>query len=469
MYPHLVNGVVRQGEKDFFLQNYLDGREYSLTGIHARILALCDGTFSVTSLAQTFEKSQESMMQFLSDFCKTGFLEISERPYPIQLPPLIDKSPHLQEVQIEVTGKCNLWCRHCYAREHFVQTDKTRIELEEIERVFEQMFRANVGRCFLTGGEVFTRKDIPKILQCMKKNRIHVSGIFTNGTIFREDILSTLEEAGIKTRFLVSVDGHDSESHEAIRGKGTFSKTISFIRAVIDRGFSVTVNTVAMKPNIRGLVELRKILEDLGVYSWRLSVPREQGEMIPNKDELDPLPEDIFSLYKKLLLCAIRDPGKMRIQLGSVFRASFLKDGRYYLYHDDSGTCQYKRWGVVISSNGDVLPCPAGIQLPLGNIRETSLLEIWQAKSTQMFKTLPISATECASCEIRQYCGGGCRVNAKRIHGSYLAKDSGACSLYRFFSNEIKPILEEEGVVSEHLDHMPDYPYDPHDIDKKWK
>ena len=158
----------------------------------------------------------------------------------------------------------------------------------------------------------------------------------------------------------------------------------------------------------------------------------------------------------------------MRIQIGSIFRESFVKEGRYYIYHGDSGVCQYKRWSLVLSSNGDVIPCPAGIHLCFGNIRERSLEDIWYSIATQSFKALPIDSTECADCDIRQYCGGGCRVNAKRLHGSYLAKDDDACLLYRFFVDKIQSVLEKNGIIPVFLPHMPRYHYNAGAIDTRW-
>lgn len=464
-YPLLKDCAVRGSGQELFLQNYLDGKEYALSTMQARALSQCDGSMDIVSMASSIHCSPDSLVGFFESFEPTGLLNFSQEPSPIKLPKPLEREPYLQEVQIEVTGKCNLWCGHCYARQHFADIGSSMMSLSEIKDVLSQMFRLNIGRCFLTGGEVFTRKDVPEIIRSMKDNCVHVSGIFTNGTIYREDILDALRETGMKTRLLVSIDGNNAETHEAIRGRGTFSRSIAFLHKVIDAGFSVTVNTMVVKPNAKNLIDMREFLEDMGVFSWRVSVPREQGEMLLNRESLDLPWTEVFRVYKGLLTRVIDVPGKMRVQIGSIFRENFLRDGRYYVYHDDSGTCQYKRWSVVLSSNGDVLPCPAGVCLNFGSIRSQSLEDIWYSANAQTFKSLPISATGCSSCDIRQYCGGGCRINAKRLNGSYLARDDDACTLYRFFAEEIRPILEQKGVVPEYLPHMPEYLYNPSVID----
>jgi sulfatase maturation enzyme AslB (radical SAM superfamily) len=99
--------------------------------------------------------------------------------------------------------------------------------------------------------------------------------------------------------------------------------------------------------------------------------------------------------------------------------------------------------------------------MPFGNTRETTLEEIWYSNYTQAFKTLPVEATECNGCGIKQYCGGGCRMIAWQLHKSLLAKDDNSCPLYQFFCRRIQPLFEEYGIEAVQLPDSPEYAYDP--------
>lgn len=451
MYPILNGARVRGGPGDFFLQDLVSGKEFVFEQLHAEILWNCNGEHSLEWLSSCFSVSGEDLIYFLEIIKEEGMLVFSDVAQKIDFPPL-QKAPHLQEVQVEVTGQCNLWCKHCYGRQDFQSIASQELSFAEMCDFFDQISDLNVSRCFLSGGEAFLRKDLPELIIYLAQKSISIGGIFTNGTIYREEVIDALNQVGSKTTFLVSLDGYSSETHDYIRGAGNFDKTISFIKKTINAGFRVTVNTVAMKPNVGHLMSMRQMLEDLGVSRWRVSVPREQGETIVNHETIVPQWKEIFDAYKQLLLYTLDNPEGMKIQLSSIFKTEFLEERKYYLYPEKSGCCEYKRHSLVLRPNGDMIACPASLDFPLGNIREKRLEKIWYSDLTQTFKTLPVAKTECDSCKIKEYCGSGCRISAWKSHDSFMAKDTNACPLYEFFVETIEPILKEYGVEAEFLE-----------------
>ncbi|MBI4812604.1 radical SAM protein [Candidatus Falkowbacteria bacterium] len=450
IYPKLDECLVRGQENDYYLQSYKSGEEYHIDNFHAKILWLCNGGESVKSIAKKLNLDERELKKFLDYYEGAGLIEYKNYSLKDKFPEF-SMSPCLEEVQIEATGKCNLHCKHCYGKEAFIRSSEKSMNLRELESALDQMREANVGKCFLSGGEIFTRKDLPDIIGLISDRKIHISGIFTNGTIFRQEVIDALGQCGIFTHFLVSIDSHIQEIHDYIRGSGSFEKTISFIREARTRGIKVTVNTVAMKPSVNSLFPMKKFLTELGVSLWRISVPREQGEVIANKHLIEPSWPEIFALYRQLLLHKLERPGGMKLQLSSIFRSDFLDDKRYYLYNENNACCQYKRWSLVMTADGNLIPCPAGFNVVFGNIKEDSLLDVWHSERTQVFKTLPVKATECLECGIKEYCGAGCRISAKYLHGSYLAKDENACPLYGFFKENIQPILAEHNIFAKKL------------------
>lgn len=324
------------------------------------------------------------------------------------------------------------------------------MSLIEIYKLIDDIFLANVGNIHLTGGEAFLRKDLPNIIQYIADKNIFITAIFTNGTIFRQDIFDVLSKNAINPSILVSLDGLDGD-HDFVRGEGVFKKAIDFIEKVVSLGFNATVNTVVMKHNIKSIKRMRPFLEDLGVKRWRLSVPREQGELIKNKDIIEPSWTSIYSLYKELLIDALENKYKMKIQLSSIFKSEYMDDKEYYIYDKNCGACEYKRNSLVINSRGDVIPCPAFTDLVFGNTQIKSITEIWNNPTTQSFKVLPIKETECMNCEVWEYCGSGCRALAWYDKKNILAKDEAACPLYFFFFNEIRSILKKYGIKEKRM------------------
>ncbi len=468
MYPKLVDCLVRGAEGDFYLHQYQTGDEFVLDSLQAQILHACNGERDIQWLVKEFNQPTEDIVGFLETLRGAELVAISGKPSKMEVPSLT-MAPYLREVHIDATGWCNLFgkCKHCYGRQTFQEAISGQLTTEEMARLVEQLGRLNVANCVLSGGEVFMRKDLPELVSCLARQRVHLTGIFTNGTIYREDVILALQEEKVVTRFLVSLDGHTAEVHDFMRGSGNFAKTLDFIRRVSEAGFPVTVNTVVIKQNVRHLVAMARFLESLGtVRLWRISVPREQGETIVNKELIMPEWSDVFEAYEMLVRHAVSSSGEMQYQISSIFKSALLREPVYYLFRPESSCCEYKRGSITIKPNGKVTPCTAFDNFVLGDVRQTPLDEIWYSDLAQSFKILPVEATACKNCELLPYCGGGCRKVAWEIHGSVLAVDDSACPLYRFAKDVVQPILDEHGIRAELLECPKPYSLDPQAIDR---
>ena len=69
-----------------------------------------------------------------------------------------------------------------------------------------------------------------------------------------------------------------------------------------------------------------------------------------------------------------------------------------------------------MAANGDVHPCPVLTQ-PVGNVRATELADL-AAQLARIYEEASVDhLAECASCDLRLICGGGCRVRNLREQG----------------------------------------------------
>lgn len=467
MYPVLKNCRVRGTEDDYYLHQYLTGEEYELDSLQAKILLNCTGDQKTERLAEDFGQSLDEVLTFLQTLEAESLLEFAKNQSRTVFADLTH-DPYLREVHMDATGWCNLYgkCKHCYGRQVFQDATKDQLTTEEMIELIRELGRFNVANCVLSGGEVFMRKDLPLLISHLAGQCVHIVGVFTNGTIYREDVVAALLQEGMKTRFLVSLDGHNSDIHDFMRGAGNFKKTVAFIKKMKAMGFPVTVNTVAIKQNVQHLMEMCHFLEGQGINLWRIAVPREQGEAVINKELILPDWDDVFRAYETLIRYAIVSKGGMRFQISSIFKTALLEGSTYYLFRPESCCCEYKRNSITVKPNGNVTPCTAFDNLVLGNIRGMSLSDIWYSDLTQSFKQLPIKETKCQGCELLPYCGGGCRKVAWEIHGSSLERDESACPLYRFTCDIVQPILKEHGIRAEMLDLPKPYRYDASLIDK---
>ena len=115
-----------------------------------------------------------------------------------------------------VTARCNLQCRHCYAKLYLGEQELARGEKLLLAR---QLCEAGVPHINLTGGEPLLRPDMPKILEYANgKLTILFS---TNGTLINSSVAKMLGRANVK-RVSISLDGATQATHERFRGEGTF-------------------------------------------------------------------------------------------------------------------------------------------------------------------------------------------------------------------------------------------------------
>jgi MoaA/NifB/PqqE/SkfB family radical SAM enzyme len=147
-----------------------------------------------------------------------------------------------------ITSKCNLRCAGCYARENHGCSEKESDGVLNAERwleIFREAENLGVSFVLLAGGEPLLRQDV-----------LHAAGavphilfpVFTNGTLFRDDIL------GLFDRYrnlvpMISVEGEEDFTDQR-RGSGVYEKLLFGMDRLKERGIlfgvSVTVTTENM-------------------------------------------------------------------------------------------------------------------------------------------------------------------------------------------------------------------------------
>lgn len=116
-------------------------------------------------------------------------------------------------VQFYITARCNLTCIQCNIR--YANADVREVTLEEIKRIAENFAKMNVSMILLTGGEPFTRADLPEIIREFDSRGIHVR-MQTNGLASKEAIHKAIEYGG--RDISISLDSIHPPTQDAING-----------------------------------------------------------------------------------------------------------------------------------------------------------------------------------------------------------------------------------------------------------
>ena len=189
------------------------------------------------------------------------------------------KSPQ-QSVDIAITGRCNLTCQYCfYADEMSALKD---LPTERWLAFFEELGRLAVQRVTLTGGEVFTRRDLFQLIDGVIANRMRYS-LLTNGTLVDEKILAEFQ-IGKRRLCLdsiqISIDGSTADIHNLSRPK-SFERALRGLRLLKNAGFPMTVRVTLNRHNVDDLENIaRLLLEDVGLsgFSTNEAFPMGMGK-----------------------------------------------------------------------------------------------------------------------------------------------------------------------------------------------
>lgn len=388
---------------------------------------------NVTASAEFREKDvKENLKDFMFRKGLASVLEGLAEFGPVK--PFTSYSPFL--IVWNYTNACNLRCKHCYQRAEKPAPDE--LTTKEVMKVIDRMGEIGITYIALSGGEPFVRKDVFKAAERMRENEIAFS-IATNGTLLTKENVKKLEEK--ECRYIqISLDGATARTHDWLRGKGNFDKTIKGIKNAVRSDITIGIATTVTSKNIKEVPKIIDLAEKLGVSIWMHYnfIPTGRGEEIV---KLDITPEEREELLKYLakrtkksklnLLSTAPQYGRVSIQHSGVGSLSHFdifsqKEGsRITFLAEFIGGCGEGRLYFALQPNGDITPCVFMPDAKLGNIRKDDLDDVWKnseilrkARDRTKFKE------HCGICEFRNICGG-CRARALGYFGDVTACDPG--------------------------------------------
>jgi radical SAM protein with 4Fe4S-binding SPASM domain len=292
--------------------------------------------------------------------------------------------PSLRYLELQITSRCNLRCRHCYLSSdpgHELPANQVRSVLKE----FEDMQGLRV---LITGGEPLLHSRFDEINEMLPELFLR-KVLFTNGVLLRQDLLNRLKVQEIQ----VSIDGM-RQAHDTLRGGGSWEAAMGGLRRALDAGYAVSVSTMVHRANLGDFDAMEELFRSLGVHEWTVDVPCDTGRMKENAD-LAVKPE-IGGKY-----------------LGYGYGGGMHASGQGY-------ACGLHLMAVL--PDGRAAKCTFYGDRPVG-ITSEGLRSCWER-----IRPIRLDSLACA-CEFREACRGGCRYRAEMLE-SAAGRDLFRCSLY---------------------------------------
>ncbi|NOQ95269.1 MAG: radical SAM protein [Desulfobacterales bacterium] len=298
---------------------------------------------------------------------------------------------------VEVTRRCNLTCVHCYNNLPLSDKNARKSELtyDEHCRILDEITEAGCLWLLYTGGEPFIRKDFLDIYTHAKQKGLLIT-LFTNGTLITPEIADYLAQWH-PFSIEITLYGRFKETYERVtRIPGSYDRCMRGIRLLRERNLPLKLKTMAVKPNIHELWEMKQFVEeDLGLefkFDGMINArfDSSQGPLVVRLSPTEVVELDLMDPQRAVEWKRFDE--RFTCQVNSSEEADEL-------YHCGGGINSF-----AIDPYGMLRLCILS-QGGLYDLREGSFWEGWERFLSQARQKKVTRQTKCMACEIKAMCG----------------------------------------------------------------
>jgi MoaA/NifB/PqqE/SkfB family radical SAM enzyme len=141
--------------------------------------------------------------------------------------------PQFKQALVLITNRCNISCKHCYVASS--PYGEYGIPRERLLRLVDELCELQGPiELAISGGEPLARaRDALDMME-------HAAGrmellLLTNGILITPEIASQLNRLNARVR--VSVDGHNADVHDWMRGAGSYTRMRRGVARLLESGF----------------------------------------------------------------------------------------------------------------------------------------------------------------------------------------------------------------------------------------
>ncbi len=259
-------------------------------------------------------------------------------------------------VTLEMINRCNLKCIMCYTDHH--KKIKSTLTTEQLDKFLIECKKFKVPAIIIgLGSEVLMYKGIKDVVKKVMEAKFLDVIFSTNATLLNEEMSKFLIESGV-TRVVISLDAAKNETYKIIRSKDELEK---------------------VETNVKRLVELKK------EYNTKLPVVR--LSFVVQKENINEIQKfkekwsdvvDYIDIQEQIDFEPVKEIEKWDIEKNFDLGEKSIMDSN----------CSYPFNSLHLYADGEIRPCCNfyGLGLPLGNINDTSLEEVWNGEKIKKIR-----------------------------------------------------------------------------------
>lgn len=299
--------------------------------------------------------------------------------------------PQLTNLHIEITSKCNERCIHCY----IPHEDKlSYIKPDLFYDVLKQCKDLRLLHLTISGGEPLLHKDFRDFLRKCKEYDFSVN-VLSNLTLLDDEILKEMK-ANPLLGVQVSLYSMNHNIHDEItQMKGSFEKTKNAILKLIENDIPLQISCPIMKQNIN-------CFDD--VVNWAKKYNIQVGADYVIIAKYDHTTQNLncrlsINEIEKIINNKVANDDKYLEQIE-------VEAEKKKLIVPTDFVCSVCHSSICIGDNGNVYPCAGWQDYIVGNMKETSLNNIWNhSEKVQYLRDLRNKDfPKCIQCIDKEYC-----------------------------------------------------------------
>ena len=299
--------------------------------------------------------------------------------------------PQLTNLHIEITSRCNERCVHCY-----IPNDNkvNNIEPSLFYNILEQCNDMKLLHLTLSGGEPMLHPNFCDFLKKCKEYDFSIN-ILTNLTLLNDDIISEMKRnplLGVQ----VSLYSMNSDIHDEItQMKGSFEKTKNAILKLIENNIPMQISCPIMKQNKNNYNDVKEWAKKHNIHvgdDYTIIAKYDHTtQNLSNRLSINEAEE----LINNIINTDIKYVEKIEEEVER------KKNSPY-----DDYVCSICNSSICITESGNVYPCAGWQDNIVGDVKETSLKNIWE--NSEKVKYLrgikKRDFPKCIQCLEKEYC-----------------------------------------------------------------
>lgn len=299
--------------------------------------------------------------------------------------------PHLTNLHIEITSKCNERCIHCY-----IPNDNkvTNIEPNLFYDILKQCKNMRLLHLTLSGGEPMLHNNFCDFLRKCNEYNFSVN-VLSNLTLLNDETITEMKRnplLGVQ----VSLYSMDPNIHDTItQMQGSFKKTISAILRLIENDIPLQISCPIMKQNKNCYCDVKEwaklyrinVIDDYTI----IAKYDHTTQNLSNRLSINEVKEVINNIVKN-----------DRNYIEKMEREAEKKKST----SSNDFICSVCHSSICVAENGNVYPCAGWQDNIVGNVKRTSLKDIWEnSEKVQYLRGLrKQDFPKCIQCPDKDFC-----------------------------------------------------------------